>query len=107
MRTWRRVGPRDELERAVLEHIRASRLAGGGRHGPQRSDDRINEEVCRRLTESPAIDAGEIEVTVDNGAVKLSGTVREPEDKRLSEELVEQTPGVREIHNQLRVRKQE
>jgi osmotically-inducible protein OsmY len=71
------------------------------------SDDRINQEVCRKLTESPPVDAGDIEVTVNNGAVTLSGTVPDPEDKRLSEELVEQTSGVREIQNQLRVKKQE
>ena len=82
-------------------------LSGQGQKEYQSSDDRINEEVCNRLTESPAIDASDIEVMVNNGAVTLSGTVPEPEDKRVSEELVEQTSGVREIHNQLRVRKQE
>jgi osmotically-inducible protein OsmY len=73
----------------------------------QRTDDRINEEVCQLLTESPAIDAGDIEVTVKDGTLTLSGTVADLEDKRLSEELVRQTPGVRNIQNQLRVRKQE
>jgi hypothetical protein len=75
--------------------------------GWQHAADRINEEVCHLLTESPAIDAGDIEVTVNDGILTLSGTVAEHEDKRLSEELVRQTPGVRNIHNQLRVRKQE
>jgi osmotically-inducible protein OsmY len=75
--------------------------------GPQRPDDRINDEVCKRLTEAPAIDAGDIHVTVDDGSVTLSGTVPDPSDKRLSEEQVQQTSGVRDIRNQLRVRKQD
>ena len=71
------------------------------------ADDRINEEVCLLLTEAPDIDAGHIEVTVNDGILTLSGTVPEYEDKRLIEELVRQMPGVREVHNQLRLTRQE
>lgn len=38
--------------------------AGRGPKGYQRSDERIREDVCDRLTEHPAIDASEIEVEV-------------------------------------------
>src|SRR5215471_11804457 len=45
---------------------------GGGQHtgrgpkGYQRSDERIREDICERLTQHSAIDAGEIEVEVKN-----------------------------------------
>jgi len=37
--------------------------------------------------------------------VTLSGTVDERRDKRLLEDLAEDVPGVKDIHNQIRVRK--
>jgi osmotically-inducible protein OsmY len=78
-------------------------FAGRGPKGYQRSDARINEDVCDRLVDAPDIDAGNIEVKVNNGEVTLSGTVPEREDKRRSEDLIENISGVREVHNNLRV----
>ena len=48
--------------------------------GYQRSDDRIREDVCERLTQHPEINAEEIEIQVKGGEVTLTGTVerREP-----------------------------
>jgi osmotically-inducible protein OsmY len=76
---------------------------GRGPKGYQRSDERIREEVCDRLADDPWVDAGDIEVTVKNGEVTLSGAVREREDKRRSEDLTDNVSGVREVHNNLRV----
>jgi osmotically-inducible protein OsmY len=78
-------------------------FAGRGPKGYQRSDDRIREDVCDRLADAPDIDASEIEVNVRNGEVTLSGSVRERDDKRRTEDLVENISGVREVHNTLRV----
>jgi osmotically-inducible protein OsmY len=77
--------------------------AGRGPKGYQRSDDRIREEVCDRLTDAPHVDASEIEITVRGGEVTLTGSVRERDDKRRAEDLVEHVSGVREVHNNLRV----
>jgi hypothetical protein len=38
-----------------------------------------------------------------NGEVTLVGIVRERPEKRMAEDAAEQVPGVREVHNQLRV----
>ena len=75
---------------------------GKGPKGYQRSDSRIHEEVCDRLTYSN-VDAENIEVTVTGGEVTLSGTVRDRWDKRRAEDLVEEVSGVREVHNGIRV----
>ncbi|MDQ2669556.1 MAG: BON domain-containing protein [Gemmatimonadota bacterium] len=61
----------------------------------------MNEE----LTRHGAIDASDIEVKVKEGEVTLTGHVDSRRAKRLAEEIVENLSGVREVHNQLRVRK--
>jgi hypothetical protein len=55
------------------------------------------------LTEHPAIDATEIEVTVRQGEVTLSGTVESRAVKHLAETMAETVSGAKDIHNQLRV----
>ena len=80
-------------------------IGGGWGRGPkgyQRSDTRINEDVCDRLTYSD-VDASDVEVRVSSGEVTLSGTVMTRWDKRQAEDLVENVAGVREVHNNLRV----
>jgi hypothetical protein len=81
----------------------AGSYAGRGPKGYRRSDDRIREDICDRLTDDPHVDASEMEVAVQNGEVMLSGAVRSREDKRRAEDLAENIPGVREVHNNLRV----
>lgn len=76
---------------------------GRGPRGYRRSDDRIFEDVCEALTEHGDIDAGEIEVAVQNGEVTLTGTVADRRQKRLAEDIVESCSGVQDVHNQLRV----
>jgi BON domain len=83
-------------------------FAGRGPKGYQRADSRIREDVADRLTDAPDIDASEIEITVNNGEVTLSGTVRDRYQKRRSEDVSEGVPGVRDVHNNLSVsRRQE
>lgn len=77
--------------------------SGRGPRGYQRSDARINEDVCDRLCDAPDIDASDIEVKVDAGEVTLEGTVAAREEKRRAEDLVERISGVREVRNNLRV----
>lgn len=78
-------------------------FSGQGPKGYQRSDERIQEEVCERLTQHGHIDARNIEVKVQNGEVTLDGTVNDRQTKRLAEDVVDSLSGVREIHNNLRV----
>ena len=77
-------------------------FVGRGPKGYQRSDERIREDVCDRLTDAPFRDASDVDVTVKNGEVTLSGTVPNREQKRRSEDLIEHVTGVREVHNTLR-----
>ena len=76
---------------------------GKGPSGYTRSDERIREDVCDRLTDDPYVDATNIEVTVQGGEVTLSGLVERREVKRRAEDLAERVSGVRDINNRLRV----
>jgi hypothetical protein len=77
--------------------------AGRGPRGYQRSDERIREEICDMLCAHGYVDASDIEVTVANGEVTLTGAVGDRPQKRMAEDAAEQVSGVREVHNQLRV----
>jgi osmotically-inducible protein OsmY len=84
---------------------------GGSQHhrgrGPRnytRSDDRIRDDVNDRLTDDPHIDASDIEVSVSNREVTLSGHVASRFEKRHAEDLAESVSGVAHVQNNLRVR---
>ena len=79
---------------------------GRGPRGYQRSDERIREDINDRLTAHGLIDATDVEVHVADGEVTLSGFVDSRGAKRAAEDLAEETYGVRDVHNQLRVRSQ-
>jgi hypothetical protein len=78
-------------------------FAGRGPKGYQRSDERIKEQLSDRLMDDDDIDASEITVDVKGGEVTLTGMVSSREEKRAAEEIAEQSPGVREVQNHLRV----
>jgi hypothetical protein len=79
---------------------------GRGPKGYERSDERLREIICERLTDDPWIDASEVSIEVNNKTVKLTGTVDNRQTKYEIEELIERSTNVREIDNQLRVQSQ-
>ncbi len=79
---------------------------GKGPKGYRRSDDRIREEVSDRLMDDPEIDASDIEVSVSEGTVTLSGNVNDRRIKHRADDLVENVLGVKDVENKLRVKKQ-
>jgi osmotically-inducible protein OsmY len=72
-----------------------------------RSDERIREQVCEALTDHDGIDARDVEVNVQGGEVTLSGSVPERAMKRYAEMAAENCRGVKDVHNQLRVKQDE
>ncbi|WP_333821398.1 BON domain-containing protein [Ohtaekwangia sp.] len=76
---------------------------GKGPKGYKRSDERIREDVSDRLTIDPHIDATDIEVTVTNGDVLLTGTVEDRYAKRHAEDIIAYISGVQNIENRIRV----
>jgi hypothetical protein len=79
------------------------RFRGRGPKGYRRSDERIREDACERLTDDDWIDASNIEVNVKDCEVTLTGFVTSREAKRRAEDIVEHLSGVKDVHNRLRV----
>ena len=82
------------------------RCRGRGPKNYTRSDDRIREDVCDRLTDDPLIDASDLEVQVNNQEVTLSGTADSRNERRLAEEVAESVSGVKHVQNNIRVQEQ-
>jgi hypothetical protein len=76
---------------------------GRGPKGYKRSDEQILEEACQRLERDGQIDASEIEVSAEDGVIRLRGTVPDRPMKRRAEECVESIYGTRDVMNELRV----
>jgi osmotically-inducible protein OsmY len=81
----------------------AASYHGRGPAGYVRSDERIREDVCDRLTDHPHVDASAIDVSVQNGVVTLQGQVPERQMKHRAEDCVEHISGVKDVENRLRV----
>ncbi|MBY4896131.1 BON domain-containing protein [Cupriavidus sp. AU9028] len=71
--------------------------------GYRRSDERIQEDLCERLAHDHRLDVEHVEVKVREGVVTLSGTVRDRQQKFYIEDLADDTFGVTEVENQIRV----
>jgi osmotically-inducible protein OsmY len=94
-------GDKDAERRRQMDEHR-----GRGPKNYSRSDERIREDVSDRLTDNPLVDASEIEVTVSNQEVTLSGTVRTRQQRRLAEDCAESVSGVKHVQNNIRVKDQ-
>lgn len=75
---------------------------GVGPKGYKRSDERLAEEICQRLTDHPRIDASDLDVQVNQGEITLTGNVADKTAKWHVEDLVMSCRGVTEVHNRLR-----
>lgn len=76
---------------------------GKGPKSYRRSDDRVREDVCEALAHHGGIDASEVDVSVAEGVVTLSGTIDSRQMKRMIEETIEHMSGVQDIKNELKV----
>jgi osmotically-inducible protein OsmY len=96
-------GDEEAERRRRGDEMRARSYAGRGPSGYRRSDERIREDVNERLTEDPYLDATNIEVSVSNSEVTLTGLVDGRHDKRRAGDLAESVSGVMDVNNQLRI----
>ena len=65
-------------------------------------DERIRKNVNDRMVDDTDLDASDIEVCVDDGAVTLSGSVDSLWDKRRAEDIAKSVFGVKGDNNKLR-----
>lgn len=79
--------------------------SGKGPKGYVRSDERIREDICDRLSDDDEIDARDITVTVKAAEVTLEGQVADRRSKHRAEDVAESVSGVKDVSNHLRARK--
>lgn len=80
---------------------------GKGPKSYKRSDERIFEDICNRMSANQYLDASDIEVTVHNGEVLLVGSVSSRYEKRIAEDLGDTAYGVKNVENRLRIRERQ
>lgn len=88
-------------------NYRPGEHTGKGPQGYQRSDMRIQEDVCDILYDHGEIDASGITVKVENGEVTLEGTVDSRHTRRMVEDVIDHVSSVRDVHNRLRIQGQQ
>jgi hypothetical protein len=81
-------------------------FAGRGPQGYKRSDDRIMEDISEEMTRDHDLDASDISVEAKDGEVVLKGTVSDRESKRRAEEIAESCSGVKDVQNQIRIKRE-
>jgi hyperosmotically inducible periplasmic protein len=77
----------------------ASNLAAQNK--PSSTDDRIYDQVRMRLAGDADVKGGDIEVTVKDGAVKMTGKVETDRGKKRAETLAKKVKGVKSVDNEL------
>lgn len=80
---------------------------GVGPRNYVRSDERIREDICDELSDDGEVDARDIDIEVRDGTVTLSGTVPERYMKHRAEDIADDSRGVTDVENRLRVQKPE
>jgi osmotically-inducible protein OsmY len=98
-------GDEEAERRRRMDKMRDKNFRGRGPKGYRRSDERIREDVNDRLTDHQYLDASDIDVSVKEGEVTLSGKVFDRTDKRLAEDVAESVTGVKNVQNNLRTDK--
>ncbi len=98
------LGDEDAARRRRMDRQEDHR--GRGPKGYKRSDERITEDINDRLSDDSYIDASEIEVSVKDGEVTLSGTVNDRNAKRRAEDIAESVSGVGNVENRIRMKQE-
>lgn len=93
----------DDPRRAYGRGRGEGKFRGRGPKNYRRSDERLREEVCDRLTDNEWLDASDVECSVVAGEVILTGSVDSRYAKRLAENISESVSGVSNVQNNLRV----
>ena len=98
---WSGAGRADEYARDRMS--RPVSYRGRGPKNWRPSDERIRETVNELLTDHDGIDPTDVEVTVENADVTLTGEVGSRWEKRLAEDIAASCRGVHDVHNRLKV----
>lgn len=71
--------------------------------GKATTDDRIYDDVRRRLADDPEVKGAAIEVTIANGAITLKGRVHDDKAREKATRIAKRVKGVTTVDNQLKL----
>jgi hyperosmotically inducible periplasmic protein len=71
--------------------------------GKATTDDRIYDDVRRRLADDAEVKGAAIEVTIANGAITLKGRVRDEKAREKATRIAKKVKGVTTVDNQLKL----
>jgi hypothetical protein len=83
------------------EASREKHHSGKGPKNFSRTDELLREEVCEAFLMNPDLDPENLDVSVYEGIVTLTGYVRIREDRYLAEDLARDVTGVKDVVNQI------
>ena len=66
-------------------------------------DDRISDQVRKKLATDPDVKGGALDVSVKDGAVTIRGRVDTDKGKKKAEKLAKKVKGVKSVDNELAV----
>ncbi|WP_276372581.1 BON domain-containing protein [Chryseolinea sp. H1M3-3] len=96
-------GDEDAERRRMWDKQQEGLHKGKGPRGYSRSDERIKEDINDRLSDDVFVDATDIEVSVNQGEVILTGSVNDRSSKRRAEDIADGVSGVKNVENRIRV----
>ncbi|MEO7443850.1 MAG: BON domain-containing protein [Ferruginibacter sp.] len=97
-------GDDDAERRRRMDKVSGPHI-GKGPKGYTRTNERIKEDINEKFYHDSHLDASDIDISINEGEVTLSGTVNTREQKRRAEDLAERVGGVNDVQNQLKVNK--
>lgn len=100
-------GDNDAERRRRIDRQVSGGYRGKGPKDYKRSEDRIREDVCDRLSDDDLLDATHITVQVEGTEVILTGNVNSRDQKRRAEDVAESISGVRNVENRLKVQRRD
>jgi osmotically-inducible protein OsmY len=71
---------------------------------PEKTDERVQDEVLDELRQRPVLDVANIAVTVERGIVTLGGHVPNAAQRQMVEDIAQGIPGVRAVVDDVEVR---
>jgi len=86
------------------EYSSKGRFSGTTPKNFKRSDERIYDEICDRLSQGGHFDVSDVEIKVEDGEVTLEGSLDNRSDKHRIEMLADSVMGVKEITNQIKIK---
>jgi len=95
-----RFDPEEERASPIFSGRPATRVSPRNFH---RDDDKIYDRVGEALSDA-GLDVADVEIAVQQGVVKLSGTVAERRERLAAEDIASQVLGVQDVENNIQVR---